>query len=47
MITPHIAGSLGSETRRMSDHALDELENLVHGRPLSTPVTPDAFTVSA
>lgn len=47
MITPHVAGSLGSEARRMSDHAIDELEHLVHGRPLSTPVTPDAFTVSA
>jgi phosphoglycerate dehydrogenase-like enzyme len=47
MITPHVAGSLGSETRRMSDHALDELANLVDGRPLATPVTPDAFTVSA
>jgi phosphoglycerate dehydrogenase-like enzyme len=47
VITPHLAGSLGAETRRMSDHAIDELANLVDGRPLSTPVTPDAFTVSA
>ncbi|WP_298455782.1 hydroxyacid dehydrogenase [uncultured Cellulomonas sp.] len=47
MITPHIAGSLGAETRRMSDHAIDELENVLQGRALSTPVTPDAFTVSA
>jgi phosphoglycerate dehydrogenase-like enzyme len=47
VITPHLAGSLGAETRRMSDHAIDELAHLVDGRPLSTPVTPDAFTVSA
>ena len=25
MLTPHIAGSLGSEARRMSEHTLDEL----------------------
>lgn len=47
MITPHIAGSLGSETRRMSNHALDELERLLDGRSLTTPVTRDELTVSA
>jgi phosphoglycerate dehydrogenase-like enzyme len=47
MITPHVAGSLGAETRRMSDHALDELERFLAGRPLATPVTPDGLTVSA
>lgn len=47
MITPHVAGSLGSETRRMSDHAIDELERWVEGRPLATPVTADAFSMSA
>ncbi|WP_326643898.1 hydroxyacid dehydrogenase [Nonomuraea fuscirosea] len=47
MITPHIAGSLGSETWRMSDSALDELERHLSGRPLLTAVTPDEFTVSA
>ena len=47
MITPHIAGSLGSETRRMSNHAIDELERLLGGQPLATPVTPDGLTVSA
>jgi len=39
MLTPHVAGSLGSETRRMSDHALDELERLVRGEPPLAPVT--------
>ncbi|MEV0388541.1 hydroxyacid dehydrogenase [Nonomuraea sp. NPDC050643] len=47
MITPHIAGSLGNETRRMSESALDELERHLSGRPLRTAVTPDEFAVSA
>ncbi|WP_110590465.1 hydroxyacid dehydrogenase [Microbacterium suaedae] len=32
-ITPHIAGSLGGETRRLADAAIDELEAFVAGRP--------------
>lgn len=47
MVTPHLAGSLGMETRRMAQHALDELEALVEGRPLATPLTVDATAVSA
>ncbi|MEU4536555.1 hydroxyacid dehydrogenase [Streptosporangium sp. NPDC023825] len=47
MITPHIAGSLGSETRRMSDSALDELERYLSGRPPRAVVTADEFAVSA
>ena len=47
MITPHVAGSLGSETRRMSNHAIDELERLLDGRPLATPVTREQLEVSA
>ncbi|NNH08976.1 hydroxyacid dehydrogenase [Cellulomonas fimi] len=39
MLTPHVAGSLGSETQRMSDQALDELERYVHGLPPIAPVT--------
>ena len=35
MLTPHVAGSLGSETLAMTDGALDELERLVDGRPLA------------
>ncbi len=38
MLTPHVAGSLGSETLAMTDGALDELERLVDGRPLARPV---------
>ncbi|GAA2288047.1 hydroxyacid dehydrogenase [Nonomuraea roseoviolacea subsp. roseoviolacea] len=47
MITPHIAGSLGSETRRMSESALDELDRYLHGRPPRAAVTADEFRVSA
>ncbi|GIG03627.1 hydroxyacid dehydrogenase [Catellatospora coxensis] len=47
MITPHIAGSLGSETRRLSAQALDELEHLVHGRPPIDAVTSEAMEVIA
>lgn len=47
MITPHIAGSLGTETQRMSISALDELELFINGRPPRTAVTPDDFVVSA
>lgn len=37
-ITPHIAGSLGSETRRMADAALDELAAFASGRASTHPV---------
>ena len=47
MVTPHIAGSLGSETRRMSTQALDELERFVRGEPPIDPVTSEALAVSA
>lgn len=47
MITPHVAGSLGSETRRMSNHAIDELERWIAGDKLLTPVTPDSFAAGA
>lgn len=38
VLTPHIAGSLGGELRRIGAHALDELERWVRGEPLLTPV---------
>ncbi|WP_306744886.1 hydroxyacid dehydrogenase [Saccharothrix yanglingensis] len=47
MITPHVAGSLGAETRRMSDSALDELERHLTGLPPRAAVTPDTFGMSA
>lgn len=33
-LTPHIAGAQGTETRRMADLALDEIERFVRGEPL-------------
>lgn len=39
MLTPHVAGSLGSETLRMTDHALDELDRYARGLPPLAPVT--------
>jgi phosphoglycerate dehydrogenase-like enzyme len=47
MITPHIAGSLGSETQRMSDRAIAELELFVSGKPPQATVEPGELEVSA
>ncbi|MFD7919023.1 hydroxyacid dehydrogenase [Streptomyces sp. NPDC059740] len=38
LLTPHVAGSHGTELYRMADHALDEVERLVHGEPFAEPV---------
>ena len=46
-ITPHIAGSLGSETRRMSDAALDELARWTLDLPLESEVVLADLGVSA
>jgi phosphoglycerate dehydrogenase-like enzyme len=40
-LTPHIAGSQGSETSRMFASALDELERFVAGEPLHHEIRPD------
>jgi phosphoglycerate dehydrogenase-like enzyme len=34
LLTPHIAGSMGTETQRMATLAIDEIERLVGGQPL-------------
>jgi phosphoglycerate dehydrogenase-like enzyme len=47
MITPHIAGSLGSELHRMTDAALDELERYVSGRELAAGLSSDDLRLSA
>ncbi|WP_374991138.1 hydroxyacid dehydrogenase [Streptomyces sp. LHD-70] len=47
ILTPHIAGSLGSEARRMSGMALTELERLTNGRPPLAPLTRDSLTRQA
>jgi phosphoglycerate dehydrogenase-like enzyme len=47
VLTPHIAGSLGTETRRMSDTALDELERYLGGKDLLAEVSAEDLSVSA
>jgi len=34
VLTPHIAGSLDNECRRMGQYAIDELQRYVNGEPL-------------
>lgn len=38
MHTPHIAGSVGPECRRMGRHMVNELRRYLQGEPLKTPV---------
>ncbi|MFJ8912978.1 hydroxyacid dehydrogenase [Amycolatopsis sp. NPDC102389] len=47
LLTPHIAGSLGSETRTMSAAAITELERYAAGLPPVSPVTAQALAVQA
>jgi phosphoglycerate dehydrogenase-like enzyme len=39
-LTPHLAGSTGSELRRLGRASLDEIERFVHGRPFASPIVP-------
>lgn len=39
MVTPHVAGSLGTEIGRLTDHALDELVRWTTRQPLAAEVT--------
>lgn len=41
VLTPHIAGSVGNECRRMGQYMVEELERYVRGEPLKWPVTPE------
>ncbi|MET8340851.1 hydroxyacid dehydrogenase [Streptosporangium canum] len=47
LLTPHIAGSLGTEMRRMGQAALDELERYAQGLPFAHPVMPERLAHSA
>ncbi|MET1156602.1 NAD(P)-dependent oxidoreductase [Arthrobacter sp.] len=47
VITPHIAGSLGTETRRMSDAALDDLERYLTGQEVLAQVVHEDLSLSA
>ncbi|GAB3537472.1 hydroxyacid dehydrogenase [Arthrobacter tecti] len=46
-ITPHVAGSLGSETLRLTDCALDELERYTKGEPLHHGIDASSMEVIA
>ncbi|WP_149083641.1 MULTISPECIES: hydroxyacid dehydrogenase [Microbacterium] len=46
-VTPHLAGSLGTEARRLADAALDELEAWAQGRSAAHPVRRADLTHSA
>ncbi|MEO3974162.1 hydroxyacid dehydrogenase [Streptomyces sp. CAU 1734] len=47
LLTPHVAGSLGSELHRLADLALDELERYGQGLPFTDPVSADDLRRSA
>ena len=46
-LTPHIAGSMGTEARRLADSALDDLETLLRGAVPSTVITRRDMELSA
>jgi phosphoglycerate dehydrogenase-like enzyme len=43
-ITPHLAGSLGTELRRLIDHAVDEIDRWRTGRPARNAITKDMLS---
>ena len=47
MITPHLAGSLGTEILRLTDHILDELARWTAGEALRSEITSQAFALNA
>jgi phosphoglycerate dehydrogenase-like enzyme len=47
VITPHLAGSLGSEVGRLSDLTLDELDRWIADGSMRCEVTPESFALRA
>ncbi len=47
LLTPHIAGSLGSELERMTRSAIEEVRRLQHGLPLLHPVPAERLPITA
>ncbi|MEU6175232.1 hydroxyacid dehydrogenase [Streptantibioticus parmotrematis] len=47
LLTPHVAGSLGTELSRLAHAALDELERWTAGEPYAEPVTADRLGTMA
>lgn len=46
-LTPHIAGSMGAEARRLADSALDDVETLLRGGTLAQVITRRDMELSA
>ncbi|PUB24948.1 phosphoglycerate dehydrogenase-like enzyme [Promicromonospora sp. AC04] len=47
VLTPHIAGSVGGELRRLGDAAADEVESWVRTGTFRTPVHPENLAITA
>jgi len=47
IITPHIAGCMGPECRRMGRYMIDELERYINGKSLKWQITKDRFSILA
>ncbi|MFH8530104.1 hydroxyacid dehydrogenase [Streptomyces tendae] len=47
VLTPHCAGSVGNEVRRLGDGAVREVERLAHGLPLAHAIGRDRFSRTA
>ena len=47
LLTPHIAGALGSELGRLSGSMLDELRRIAGGEPLAHEIEPDLLAITA
>ncbi|MFF3503355.1 hydroxyacid dehydrogenase [Streptomyces sp. NPDC003247] len=45
MVTPHIAGSLGTEIGRLTDHVLDELSRWTSHQPLRSEITAEHWAL--
>lgn len=46
-LTPHLAGSLGGECRRMGQFMVEELDRYLKGEPLRWEITREQFAISA
>ncbi len=46
-LTPHLAGSLGGECRRMGKYMVEELGRYLRGEPLCWEITKERFAISA
>lgn len=47
VITPHIAGSMGSETQRMAYYMIEQMENYISGKPVQYEVTKEMLITMA